>query len=206
MKKVFIILSLILGLVLSLQSVCADMPPGFPDDSNTVDGVDNGNSTTTSATLMRASNSPKVYEIKNNKRHWIPTAQIFGSYGFNWSNVQIVSESTLNAYPRAKLLRAIGDAKIYYLTESGMIRHIPTTQIFESYGNQWEDVFEVSSAEISVYEKNNLIRAQGDYKVYLLENGKKTWIRTAEDFNAKKYDWSKIAPVNQIEINSYAEI
>jgi len=194
MKKTIIILTIFFALFGFAQLIFAESPPGFPDDSNTIDNE---------TVLMRASNSPKVYEIKNGQRHWIPTIEVFNNYGFKWSDIQIVSESTFNAYPRAKLLRAIGDERVFYLTESGMTRHIPSAEVFLSYGNKWEDVFEVSAKEISVYEHNNLIRAQGDYKVYLLENGQKRWIKTAEDFNARKYNWSKIAPVNQTEINVY---
>jgi len=148
------------------------------------------------AELLRATNGYKVYEIKNGKRHWIPTAEIFSAHNFDWNNIQIVSESQLNSYPRAKLIRATGDKKVYYLTESGMVRHIPSPEVFNSYGNNWEDIFEVSPDELNTYEPNNLIRAEGDCKVYLLENGKKHWIKTAKEFNDRGYDWNKIAPVN----------
>ncbi len=145
------------------------------------------------------------YEIKNGQKHWIPTVKIFNAHNFNWSDIQVVSENQLNSYPRAKLLRATGDKKVYYLTESGMVRHIPSAEVFNSYGNNWEDIFEVSHDELNSYEPNQLIRAEGDYKVYLLENGAKKWIQTAEEFNNRNYNWSKIAPVNQAEINYYLE-
>jgi hypothetical protein len=153
--------------------------------------------------LIRASRGYKVYEIKNGKRHWIPTAEVFNAHNFNWNEIQIVSEDQLNSYPRAKLLRATDDKKVYYLTESGMVRHIPSPEVFNSYGNNWEDIFEVSPEELRIYEPNSLIRAEGDYRVYLLENGKKRWIQTAEEFNVRGYNWNKIAPVNQTEIDFY---
>ena len=41
-----------------------------------------------------------------------------------------------------------------------------------------------------------LIRYEGDPKVYVVENGQKRWIQTAEDFNSLGYKWTdvKIAP------------
>ena len=146
-----------------------------------------------------------MYEIKNSKRHWIPTAEIFNKYHFSWQDIQVVPESQLKQYPRVKLLRAEGDKKVYYLTESGMIRHIPNEKVFNSYGDKWEDVVTVSPEEIRTYKPNNLIRLNNGYKVYLLENGKKRWIKTAQVFNRLGYDWSKIAPVNQVELNSYPQ-
>ena len=203
-----IVLLLFLIFVLLPIRTFAEMPPPPPDDSNTDNGNGDGNNDDNGyieAELLRATNGYKIYEVKNDKRHWIPTAEIFDAYNFDWSDVQIVSENQLNSYPRAKLLRATGDRKVYYLTESGMVRHIPSPEVFNSYGNNWEDIFEVSPDELNTYEPNSLIRAEGDCKVYLLENGKKRWIQTAEEFNNRGYDWSKIAPVNQIEINYYTE-
>ncbi|MFA6437194.1 MAG: hypothetical protein WC242_03450 [Candidatus Paceibacterota bacterium] len=196
MKKIVFILSFI-GFFLSAIVVFAEMPPPPPNDDNVVD------TPSSTATLMRATNQSKVYEIKNGKRHWIPTAGVFNDYGFKWSEIQIVSESTLNAYPRAKTLRAIGSQTVYYLTESGMTRGMPSSEVFLSYGNKWEDVFEISAKELNAYEHNNLIRAEGDFKVYLIEGGKKRWIESVKDFNDRKLNWSKIAPVNQTELNSY---
>jgi len=196
MKKIVFVLSFI-GIFLSAIIVFAEMPPPPPNDDNVVDG------TSSSATLMRATNQSKVYEIKNGKRHWIPTAGIFNDYGFKWSDIQIVSENTLNAYPRVKTLRAIGGQTVYYLTESGMTRGMSSSEVFLSYGNEWEDVFEVSVKELNAYEHNNLIRVEGDFRVYLIESGKKHWIKTAQIFNARKFSWFKIAPVNQLEINTY---
>jgi hypothetical protein len=154
-------------------------------------------------TLIRASNGVKVYAIVNNKRHWIPTAEVFNSYGYNWNNVSVVNATQVNNYDRVKLLRAEGDSKVYYLTEKGYKRHIPTAEVFNSYGNRWEDVVIVSSAEINSYPNSDLIRLIGGTKVYKLENGRKRWIKTAEAFNRLRFDWDNIAPCNQTELNVY---
>jgi len=206
--KNIIVLSMLLMFFLLPVTTLAEMPPPPPDDNNTDNGNGDGNNDDNSyveAMLLRISSGYKVYEIKNGKRHWIPTVEIFNAHNFNWNNIQVIAENQLNSYPRAKLLRATGDKKVYYLTESGMVRHIPSPEVFNSYGNNWEDIFEVSPDELNTYEPNRLIRAEEDCKVYLLENGEKRWIKTVKEFNNRGYNWLKIAPVNQIEINYYSE-
>jgi len=148
---------------------------------------------------------PKIYLVDKGKRHWIPNPEIFSMYNLDWSKIKEVTAEEFNSFPRAKLFRAIGDVKVYYLTESGMVRHLPSADAFLSYGNKWEDVLDVDAREIAVYPINNLIKLNGDSKVYKIENGVKRWIKTASAFNRLKFDWSKIAPINQTEFNAYPE-
>lgn len=155
--------------------------------------------------LLKAIGGIKVYQIINNLKHWIPNPDIFNSYGFKWSDIQEVEESELDQYSQARLLRPEGDIKVYYLTDIGQIRHIPSPEVFNSYNNKWDDVIAVSQQEINSYPINNLIRLENGIKVYKLENYIKRWITTAEVFNRLKYDWNKIAPVNQTELNYYPE-
>lgn len=155
-------------------------------------------------TLIKASNDVKVYAIVDNKRHWIPTTEIFNSYSYDWNKISIISRTQINNYTRVKLLRAEGDPKVYYLTEKGYKRHIPSPEVFNSYGNKWENVITVSATEIGFYSDSGLIRLMGGTKVYKLENGKKRWIKTAEAFNRYGFNWNNIAPVNQTELNYYS--
>jgi hypothetical protein len=160
---------------------------------------------TLTSNLLRAISDTRVYQIINNLKHWIPNPQTFNSYGFDWQKIQEVTESKLDDYARAKLLRSEGDIKVYYLTEAGLIRHLPSPEVFNSYNNKWEDIIEVSQAELSTYPINNLIRLEYGIKVYKLENYTKRWVETAEVFNRLKYNWTKIAPVNQTELDYYPE-
>jgi len=152
---------------------------------------------------IRLPGDEKIYMIDNGKRHWIPNPEIFAMYNLNWSNIKEVTVEEFNSFPRVKLLRAIGDEKVYYLTESGMLRHIPSAETFLSYGNKWADIVDVDAREIAAYSINDLIKLDGDPRVYKIENGTKRWIKTASAFNRLKFDWSKIAPVNKTEFNTY---
>jgi len=153
--------------------------------------------------LLRAIGQERVYKVVNGKLLWVPTISAFNAQGLKWSDIQSVPESEINNYQKAKLLKAAGDQKIYYITNSGLKRHILNEQVFNSYNNKWNDVVSVSGTELNAYPDNNLIKQEGDNKVYKLESGQKRWIKTAEAFNRLKYDWNKVAPVNSTEVNVY---
>ena len=155
--------------------------------------------------LMRVSGSSRVHQIVDGKYHWIPTTSIFYDYGFSNSDIRTISQWELNSYSRAKLMRVTGTSDIYYVTQSNMKRKVPNMETFYSYGNKLEDVIDISWKELGWYEENRLIKYNGDWKIYLLENSKKRRIETADVFNRHGYDWSKIAPVNWTEFASYPE-
>jgi len=155
--------------------------------------------------LIRPRTGLRVYKILNNKLLWIPTAEAFNKAGYVWTNVQEKSETETNVYSRLKLATTKGDSKVYYLTESGLKRWIPTLEIFNSYDDNWQDVVELSATDLEMYEDNVLIKLESGINIYKLENGKKRWIQTQETFNRLKYDWNKIAPVNQVEFDYYPE-
>jgi len=157
------------------------------------------------ANLIRATNQAKVYKIIDNKRLWIPTAESFARMGNNWSDIQDINESEVNQYPQLKLARLANSHMVYYLTENGSKRHIPTAEAFNSYNYNWTDIVEVSSDIINSYEDNTLIMMEGDYKVYSLVNSIRQWIKTDEAFNRLNYNKSKIEKVSRTELFSYAE-
>jgi hypothetical protein len=157
------------------------------------------------ANLLRAIDQDKVYRIISGKKLWIPTETVFNTQKLDWHNVAEVEARDVAAYPRAKLIRAKNDLKVYYITESGLKKWIQNEEIFSSYSNKWEDVIEVDPDIISSLDDMSLVRVSGQSKVYKLENGKKRWIKTVEAFVRYNFDWSLIAPINQIEFNFYAE-
>ena len=106
---------------------------------------------------------------------------------------------------RMKLLSNEKTKKVYYITEKNRKRHIINETVFNSYGNKWEDVVEVSEEILESYSDATLVKATGDYKVYKLKDGKKRWIETAEAFNRFGFNWNEIAPVSSLEINEYLD-
>lgn len=155
------------------------------------------------SSLIKTSGDNKIYKIIDNKKFWIPTAEVFNKMGYNWNDIETVNETNLNTYPRIKLVKPINGNNVYYLTNGGLKRWIKTEKIFNAYNNRWEDIVEISATELVAIPDNNLIKLENGTKVYKIENNKKRWIQTAEAFNRLGYDWNQIAPVNQIELDSY---
>ena len=155
--------------------------------------------------LLKAIGQERVYKVVNNKLLWVPTISAFNAQGLKWSDVQSVDTTQLNQYQRAKLLQINGDQKIYYITESGLKKHILNESVFNSYNNKWEDVVTVDAAVINSYPDANLIKAEDGYQVYKLENGQKRWIKTDAAFKKLKLDWNKVVPVNSTELAAYPD-
>ncbi len=157
------------------------------------------------ANLLQAIGQQKVYRVVNNKVLWIPTIAAFNAQGLKWSGIQSVNESDLVKYPRAKLVQVAGDPKVYYITESGLKKHIANETVFDSYNNKWSDVVTVDVAIVNSYPDANLIKAEDGYQVYKIENGQKRWIKTDAAFRRLKLDWNKVAPVNNTELAAYPD-
>lgn len=45
---------------------------------------------------------PKVYILKNGKKHWVPSSAIFQKNGFDWDDVVIVNATDLDSYPEGE--------------------------------------------------------------------------------------------------------
>jgi len=55
-----------------------------------------------SVTLYRVPGDPRVYVIKDGKKHWIKTAEEFNAAGYKWSDISEVAAETLVSYPEAQ--------------------------------------------------------------------------------------------------------
>ena len=80
-----------------------------------------------------------------------------------------------------------------------------TEEVFLSYGNKWQDVVTVQQSQLDAKPEVTLIRAERDYKVYKIKDGKKYWIETMAAFKRNKFRLDRIAPVNWTELVSYPE-
>lgn len=103
----------------------------------------------------------------------------------------------------AKLVKAATESSIYQLLKNGFKKHIINPEVFASYGYQWKDVVVIPDEEIRAYSDIDLIKGEGDYKVYKIEDGIKRWIKTEEAFERLGYDWSKIILMNATELSVY---
>jgi len=115
------------------------------------------------------------------------------------------------AYADGALIRAKGDIDVYivkYVGAKKFKRLILSPSVFNSYGHlKWSDVLNVEQSVLDSFTTSDLVRAQGNTKVYKLtasgDTGTKQWITTAVVFNSLGLDWAAIYEVNLVDLNSY---
>lgn len=107
------------------------------------------------------------------------------------------------------IAKLVGDKKFKRL--------ILSPSVFESYGHfdknadgdkGWNDVVDVDQATIDSYTTSDLVRADGDTKVYKLiadgDTGTKQWLNmTADEFVSEGYDWDSIYTINTVDRDAY---
>jgi hypothetical protein len=155
-------------------------------------------------TLVTVEGEPEVYVIKNGRKRHIPSPRAFNRLGFTWQKIKKISKNEMNSYGDDELMRVSDDTAVY-LVVAGMRRHIPSAEVFESYGFDWDDISIVNKSEIADYPEVNLMRTAGDTKVYLLAGGRKHWIPTLAVFNKHGYKWENVIIVNSVEENTIPE-
>ena len=188
---------------------------GAADDSDTGSDDGTGDDTDTGSggayangTLLRVSDAPEVYVIKNGNRIWIRTAEEFNAAGYSWADIKIISLEALGQISSSVvLIRATGDPKVYVI-ENNKRKHISSVAAFNAAGYSWADIKVVSAAEVDAYLEEGgviLIRISGDPKVYVIKNNKRQHVPSAAAFNAAGYSWSSIQVVSQSEADAYSE-
>jgi hypothetical protein len=155
--------------------------------------------------LIRAEGDYKVYHVIGEFRRHIPNIEAFNAGGFSWDEIEIVTTEERDSYTRVKHVKLAGDPKVYYITNGGLKRHIISSDVFNSYGNKWEEIVEISQAELNSYPVNEYIMAEGDYRVFKLENGQKRWVISPEVFSYLNINWQNVTPVNTAELNAYPQ-
>ncbi|MBU1255516.1 hypothetical protein KKH35_01445 [Patescibacteria group bacterium] len=112
------------------------------------------------------------------------------------------TEGDITYYPYdVFIVKIVGD--------STFKRLVLNPEVFESYGHlEWGNIQTISAATVDGYVTSQLVRTDGDTKVYKLvpdgDTGTKEWMNmTAEEFGAT-YDWNSIYTVNSVDIAGYA--
>ena len=87
-------------------------------------------------------------------------------------------------------------------------RIVLNPQVFESYGHlKWENVKSVDQTTMDSYTTSELVRTDGDTKVYKLvpdgDAGLKEWLNMTAEAFAASYDWDSIYTINSVDIGNY---
>lgn len=113
--------------------------------------------------LVKEKNSPPVYLIKNSKRHWIKSINVFKQLGFNWKDIIVLEPWEIKDY---LLASAIETAEDFANLESKKI----TSSQEENPKPETENSVSEPVIRVGIYnvptEKNIIIKANKKYEVY----------------------------------------
>lgn len=105
--------------------------------------------------LVRGANGTKIYKIIDGKKYWIPTAERFKLFGYQWSDVKIVDNDYLNSkddgtitYKEGTLLKSSNLPFIWFVDKNYARKWIVAASDFEKCGFKWNNVYTVSESEI----------------------------------------------------------
>lgn len=163
--------------------------------------------------IARANGENEIYIIANSLKQWISGPELFEKLGYKWSNVAVVSKSTLDVHslatpitdtaihPDGTLITSAGQGVA--LLSQGNKRPIPTAEIFQ-FQYQWKDIVAIPIAEWNNYPEADtvyypdgmLFREVGDHKVFVVENSQKRWITSPVLFDNLGYQWNNVVVVS----------
>lgn len=98
------------------------------------------------------------------------------------------------------IIKLVGDKKFKRL--------ILNPDVFNMYGHlKWENIQVVADGELADYTTSELVRADGDEKVYKLypdgDTGTKKWVETLDCFTNQGFDWDSVYVINSFDRDSY---
>lgn len=107
--------------------------------------------------LLKLVDSPKVWHIQGDYRHWIPNPHIFNLYKFSWSDIQTVSQEVLESFTISHLLKAYNSFDVYWIDEHGRRHLIWNETTFKRREFNWAEVVEVIPEEILYYAQGETL-------------------------------------------------
>ncbi|MCK4799771.1 Ig-like domain-containing protein [Candidatus Parcubacteria bacterium] len=160
--------------------------------------------------LLQASGSHNVYAIIDGKKQLIRDVAEFSKNGYQWSDLNVVPQETLNSYETAEmntnLLQFIGDGKVYRIVK-GKLLWIPTIEIFNRQNLYWDDVQKKSETDRSKYVVTRLIKSAGDDRIFYINSaGLKKYIINTETFNSYGNKYEDIVEVDIETLNSFETV
>ena len=102
------------------------------------------------------------------------------------------------------LIKRISDYKIYSV-KLNYKRHIVSYKVYKDF--YFRNMLNYIFQNQDVFKESSLVKAEGDYKVYLIDEiGNRHWLNmTAERFLDLGYSFSQVFEISKDELLSYKE-
>jgi len=168
-------------------------------------------------TLIKVKDSEMIYLVDFGKKRKFWTLKQFLSLGYKTEKIIEIESSELLSlsdgpamkWPSGTLIKADGSPDVYIII-GGERSLIKSAEEFLKKGFKWSDIISASKEEVFAYplpsveiQSGNLIRAEGGLKIYLVDGSNLYWIKTAEDFNNRGYEWSDVKIVSDQKLAKY---
>jgi len=114
-------------------------------------------------------------------------------------------------FANGDLVREADEFDVYIVKLVGVKkfkRLILNPDVFNMYGHlNWADIQVVADGSLADYTTSELVRADGDEKVYKLfpdgDVGTKKWVDSLDCFTTMEYDWDSVYVINTFDRDSY---
>jgi hypothetical protein len=150
--------------------------------------------------LVRASGSLGVYLLDDTfNKHPFTSEQAFLNYGEAWSDVLVVSSSTLSAYtdgaPASFYIKE--NDNLYWIMDRGIKHRVPSTLVSSGYNITSQNSVALPVSVLTHYPMTStpigkLLRAENGRGVYLIENGKKRVFASEQAMFNAGYSWQDV--------------
>ena len=176
----------------------------------------------TEGTLIKGE-GPEVYAISNDQKRHVTDPNAFNRLQYNWNHIVEVDNSELNLYstgeeidnnsdyPDSTLVQVEGEPTVH-VVEGDKLKPITSPAAFESNNYRWERIKKISKEIKNKYKTgesvqlgNGALVKDPNGKIYKINEGKKQWIRTVDDFFKGGFKEKDIIDVNGEEIKSVEE-
>lgn len=153
--------------------------------------------------LVKGSNDA-VYIIGNGKACWISGENIFNLLGLDWKNVKKISDSELKSIPKDWLI-VKGNEKAVYIINYGKAFRVTDASTLKLLGFEKTFVYPVSEEKLKKITQQPLLIKGNDAAIYLLNNGKISWIPGEPIFKALGYDSRSVIKVGDEKIAKFGK-
>jgi len=152
--------------------------------------------------FIKTSDSPSVWFQIKNKIILIRTPEIFQALGGLWPS--IIQVSNLNSKKLVKFIKEPTNSTVYLISPTGFKRPMFDMTDLGFYGSA-KEIVSVNEQTIDALPDAYLIRAQGDDKVYLIDQNIKRWITSPAVMEKLDLSFDDVVEVDPRELNYYEE-
>ncbi|MCX6740791.1 MAG: hypothetical protein NTY61_00095, partial [Candidatus Parcubacteria bacterium] len=152
--------------------------------------------------FIKSADSSTVWLQIKNKIIPVNSENVFQAMGGTWPSVTQINN--LNHKSLARFVKSPNSATVYLVTSSGLKRPMLDMNMLKLYGSV-KEITQVNDQIVTDIPDNYLIRAEGDDKVYLLDQNIIRWISSPDIMDQLGLNFDNVAVVNPSEIDSYFE-